>query len=151
MNLNEKDMNYKIVDFFELYNFIYFLFIFIWAHMFFKSRLALLFLILLGLSIIAAGYKCTRKVVSFLSCWMLNGGHRWGGKSPVTLSRQVRESTSDFLMVRTRHVLCAELTGQDFLGEWTKLNPRAKTMYKYGRLITSKLGETDISFGNQSK
>jgi hypothetical protein len=61
--------------------------------MFFKSRLALLFLILLGLSIIAAGYKCTRKVVFFLSCWMLNGGHRRGGKSPVTLSRQVREST----------------------------------------------------------
>jgi hypothetical protein len=61
--------------------------------MFFKSRLALLFLIILGLSIIAAGYKCTCKVVFFLSRWMLNGGHRRGGKSPVTLSRQVREST----------------------------------------------------------
>ena len=62
--------------------------------MFFKSRLALLFISLLnwalfGSSIIAAD---TQKVISFLNCWMLNGRHRRGGKSPVTLPRQVRES-----------------------------------------------------------
>jgi len=39
----------------------------------------------------------------------------------------------------------------DFMGESTKLNSRAKTMYKHGRLKTSKLGETGILFGNQSK
>ena len=66
--------------------------------MFFKSRLALLFISLLnwalfGSSIIAAD---TQKVISFLNCWMLNGRHRRGGKSPVTLPRQVRESAPCF-------------------------------------------------------